>query len=86
MKGSEPLSFDWDALVPFLVHPLKVRIVEALLWVGEPLSATDLTKLIGDEQFGLSHVSYHVVSEAGALEVVRKRQVRGSTEKFYFFP
>jgi DNA-binding transcriptional ArsR family regulator len=80
-------AFDWNALVPHIVHPLKVRIVEALWWVGQPLSASDLTKLIGDEKFGLSHVSYHVATlgEAGALEVVRKREVRGATEKFYFF-
>jgi hypothetical protein len=34
-----------------------------------------------------AHVSYHVATlgEAGALEVVRKREVRGATEKFYFF-
>jgi Helix-turn-helix domain len=86
MEGHEP-SFDWEALVPRIVHPLKVSIVEALWWVGEPLSATDLSKLIGDEKFGLSHISYHMVrlAKSGAIEVVRKRQVRGSVEKFYFF-
>jgi DNA-binding transcriptional ArsR family regulator len=86
MKGGE-LSFDWDALVPRVLHPLKVAIVEALGWVGKPLSATDLTKLLDDDDFGLSHVSYHLLklAEAGVIEVVRRRKVRGSVEKFYFF-
>lgn len=91
-------QFDWEALVPRVIHPLKVRIIEGLRWVGEPLSASDLTKLVGEQEgpkptkddpaYALSHVSYHVVklAEAGVIEQVRRRQVRGATEKFYFFP
>jgi Helix-turn-helix domain len=85
VKGDE--QFSWDVLVPHIVHPLKVSIVEALWWIGEPLSATDLMKVIGDEKYGLSHISYHMVklANAGAIEVVGSRPVRGSLEKFYFF-
>lgn len=85
MEGAEP--FAWDTLVSHAVHPLKVSIVEALRWIDEPLSASDLTKVIDDEKYGLSNVSYHMVklAEAGAIEVVRTRPVRGSLEKFYFF-
>lgn len=85
VNGEE--RFAWDALVPHVVHPLKVSIVEAMQWIGQPLSASDLTKVIDDEEFGLSHVSYHMVklAKAGVIEVVGQRQVRGSLEKFYFF-
>jgi hypothetical protein len=85
VEGAEP--FAWDALVPHIVHPLKVLIVEAMQWIDEPLSASDLTKVIDDEKYGLSHVSYHTVrlASAGVIEVVRTRPVRGSLEKFYFF-
>lgn len=85
MEGGE--RFTWDALVPHIVHPLKVLILEALRWIDEPLSASDLTKVIDEEKYGLSHVSYHMVrlANAGAIEVVRTRPVRGSLEKFYFF-
>jgi hypothetical protein len=66
---------------------LQVLIVEAMQWIGVPLSASDLTKIVDDEKYGLSHVSYHVVKLAstGLIEVVRTRPVRGSLEKFYFF-
>jgi DNA-binding transcriptional ArsR family regulator len=79
--------FDWETLVPLVVHPLKVTAIEALEWIGQPLSASDLTKIIDDEKMGLSHVSYHLnrLGAVGALKVVRRRQVRGSVEKFYFF-
>lgn len=84
IKGGE-LSFDSDALAPRAAHPLKVAIVEALGWVGRPLSASDLTKLIDDERFGLSHVSYHLakLAEAGTVEVARSRRLGGSTVRFY---
>ncbi len=85
-KGGEP-SFEWDVLVPRAIHPLRVAIIEALRWVDRPLSASELTKLIDDQDAGLSHISYHVgrLADVGALKKVRQRQVRGSTEKFYSF-
>jgi hypothetical protein len=80
-------QFEWDALVPHIVHPLKVSVVEAMQWIGEPLSASDLTKILDNDNVGLSHVSYHMnkLAKAGAIKVVRRRPVRGSVEKFYFF-
>src|SRR4051812_33329334 len=35
----------WEPFLPHLVHPLKVTIVEALLWIGEPLSAVQFGKV-----------------------------------------
>jgi DNA-binding transcriptional ArsR family regulator len=87
MEGGE-LSFEWDVLVPRVVHPLKVAIIEAIRSIGQPLSASELTKVIDIEEFPLSNVSYHVrrLAEVGVVKAVRKRQVRGSVETFYFFP
>ena len=84
-EGGEP--FDWSALVPRVAHPLRVAIVEALLWIDQPLSSTDLVKLMDSPEIYLSHVAYHVgrLVEAGVLKPVRRRQVRGATETFYFF-
>lgn len=79
--------FDWGAFVPSIVNPIKVAIVEAMQYLEHPLSATELTRLFDDPEFNLPSVSYHVVTLAKveALVKVRERQVRGSTEKFYFF-
>jgi DNA-binding transcriptional ArsR family regulator len=84
---SEPgKDFDWAALVTQLVHPTKVTVVEAMLWIDQPLSATDLARSF-DGEFGISHISYHLKSLAkvGVLKSVGQRQVRGATETFYFF-
>jgi hypothetical protein len=79
--------FDWEGLVPLVVHPVKVAIIEAIEWIDRPLSASELTKIIGDPKFGLSHVAYHLKSlgEIGVLKVVSRQKVRGSVEKFFSF-
>lgn len=86
-QGNEPLPFSWEALVPRLVHPIKVAVVEAIAYVGQPLAATELRRLL-DGEFELSAISYHVVGLAkiGALVKVEEQQVRGATKKSYFFP
>jgi hypothetical protein len=85
--GSEPFAFAWETLVPRLVHPTKVAIVEAVAWIGQPLSAVDLREVF-DERLDLSSISYHVVqlAKVGALVKVSERQVRGAVKKSYFFP
>lgn len=86
-RGEQP--FDWDWLVPLLIHPAKVAIVEALAWIGQPLSPTEMANLFSDNRdFYLSLISHHVreLAKVGALEMVKTRPVRGATEKFYFFP
>lgn len=87
VEGNEPLPFDWSTLVPRLVHPMKVAIIEALAYVGQPLSATDFSKVFG-EQFDVPFISYHVVelAKAEAIVKVQELEVRGAIKKSYFFP
>lgn len=84
MKGDEP--FDWAMLVPHVVHPLQVAIVEALWWIDRPLAASDL-ELVFERRFGLSLISYHVLQlrKAEVLEEVAREQVRGALKRLYFF-
>jgi hypothetical protein len=84
VDGNEP--FDWGVLVPHIVNPTKVAVIEAMWWIGVPLSSRDLSKVLEDE-WGLSAIAYHVrtLSETGTLRAIRRRQVRGSVETFYFF-
>jgi len=83
--GEQP--FEWGPLVPLLIHPIKVGIVEALWKGGKPLSATELTRGFFKGELGLANVSYHLtqLAKRGALEKVGERQVRGARENFYFF-
>lgn len=77
---------DWSALVPRLIYPTKVWIIEAMQWLEKPLSARDLEGVFRDEK-SLSLCEYHLLSlaEAGIVEVVHRRRVRGACESPYFF-
>jgi repressor of nif and glnA expression len=80
-------SFDWETLVPLLVHPVKVAIIEAMDWIEAPLSATDIDKL-SSGQVGVSLISYHLrkLAEIGAIKRVRQETVRGAVQTFYGLP
>jgi Helix-turn-helix domain len=88
MEASAPdatrSSFDWETLVALLIHPVKVSIIEAMSWVGEPLSATDLDRILSG-QVGVSLISYHLrkLVELGVIQPVRKDAVRGAIQTFY---
>ncbi len=86
MIGDE-LQFDWAGLVPHFVHPIKVEIIEAMIWIGQPLSASELAQVFFSE-YDLSRVSYHLskLAKAGVFEQVGQRQVRGAMQRFYYFP
>lgn len=77
-------SFEWGTLVPRLVHPLKVAIIEALDWIEVPMSAKELD-LVLNEEFGLSLVSYHMrkLADVGAIVPVEQKAVRGALQTFY---
>lgn len=81
-EGGE--QFEWDALVPPLVHPMKVEIIEAMLWVNRPLSAVLLHRLF-DKRTHLGLVAYHLrtIVEMGFAEKVGERPARGALETFY---
>ena len=85
-NGHGSLSVDWEQLARATAHPLRVSILEILgIDGGRILSPSDLSKEL---QIPLSNTNYHVteLSQAGLIELVRERQVRGATEHFYRIP
>jgi hypothetical protein len=76
--------FNWGLLVPYLVHPLKVAIIETMQWIDVPLSPKELDRIF-DEQFGVSLVSYHMrtLADVGVVEKVGQQSVRGALQSFY---
>jgi hypothetical protein len=77
-------SFEWEMLIPHLIHPVKVVIIEAMEWIEVPLSAKELDRVF-DEEFGLPLVAYHVrtLADVGAIEKAGQRSVRGALQTFY---
>jgi hypothetical protein len=85
----DDLSIDWAAIVPLVVHSTRVEIIEALAWIGQPLSSTELRNVFDEPvDHYLSRVSYHVgkLTEFGILEATGHREKsRRPKETLYFF-
>lgn len=69
-----------------LLHPTQLLIIEAIWRIEEPLSATLLQAIYGD-QISLSLFSYHCrrLERIQVLEKVGEIPVRGVSEKLYDF-
>lgn len=82
--------FDWSVFVSRLVHPTKVTAIEAMLWIGRPLSATELEKIASANPV-LSEFSHHLntLIDMGLMERVAKCKSRraqsSKPETFVFF-
>jgi hypothetical protein len=81
-------SVDWEAMVAQVIHPAKVAIIEALAWIGRPLSPSLMAEIFSESDLYLSLIAYHVkgLADMGLLEIVTTKPVRGALERFYFFP
>ncbi len=79
-------QFDWQWLVSQTVHPVKVAIVEALMWIGRPVTSNDLFNSF-DRPGSIGNVSYHVneLARMEVLYVVERRAMRGLKERYFFF-
>lgn len=78
------------SLVAQVIHPIKLAVIEALLWIGRPLSSSQLAEVLADLDYdkvysGLIVHHVHGLEEHGLLEVVERRQVRGAVETFFYF-
>lgn len=82
--GAQTLSPPWGDWVPLFMHPIKVFIIEAFVWIEEPLSARTVELLIGDGT-NVANLSYHMrtLAEHGILENAYEVSVRGALQKFY---
>jgi hypothetical protein len=85
---SEALNGDvfWERLAFRLLHPVQGEILEAMAWIGMPMSAVDLVKVLCEE-ISLPTVAYHVrrLAEIDALELTEERHIRGALKRSYRF-
>jgi dihydrofolate reductase len=75
--------FVWESLVPRLIHPLKLAIIEALLAAGRPVAPSDLASILEETP---RCVRYHCghMAESGVLRLHPGEQ--DDEEPTYFFP
>jgi hypothetical protein len=80
-------DFCWQAVVPLIVHPTKVTIIELLQLEQRPLSATRMSKRIDDPKLTVAQLHYHceTLLKAGVLRLEGTVPRGASNEKFYWF-
>ena len=74
----------WEEAVILLLHPTQLLILEALARLGLPVSAS-IMEQVSDGQIRLANFDYHLkrLETLGLLEVVDRKQRRGTAEKFF---
>ena len=80
-------DFAWETLVPMVIHPIRVAIIEVMIRLETPVSARDVQLMLEEpEDQSVSVVSYHMrcLAEFGAIEETGSRSVRGANQTFYF--
>lgn len=80
-------SMDWSDLVPLVLHKTKLVILEAMLWIDEPLSAVDIQRMC-DGKLSTSAISYHLKNLSADHPVLRlydEEPIRGARKKRYYF-
>jgi hypothetical protein len=74
----------WITALYSLHHPIVITVMEALLWIGEPLSATAIAKMSSGE-WSSGTISHHFVrlAERGVVEKRYERPRLGVSEHYY---
>lgn len=52
-------GFPWGGLAARVIHPVQVEVIEALLWIDLPLTATDLLHVFDAKRSGLL-IEHHI--------------------------
>lgn len=75
----------WTTVAGRLLHETQLWIIEAMLWTGEPQSASDLARSFSDGGADVREVAYHArrLRRLGVLKIVGSRKIRGATQTFY---
>jgi DNA-binding transcriptional ArsR family regulator len=70
------------ATAELLLHPVRMRILQTL-FDSEPMTTTQLRDRIPDVAPATMYRQIAVLADAGVLEVVAERRVRGTVERSY---
>lgn len=70
------------ATTKLLLHPVRLRIVQEML-DGQPLTTSQLRTRLPDIPTATMYRQVVTLSEAGVLEVIAERRVRGAVERTY---
>jgi len=92
LPAGEPLAaeeFCWSSLIAATVHPVKVAIIEALLWIEEPISGAQFGRLFrgAGQGFYESNIRFHLhaLVKMGLLEAAPVQGSGSSAKEKRFY-
>ena len=85
MTSGDGGGFDWAAVVPRIVNPTKIAIIELLERERLPLSASRILRLLDDPEITLAQLDYHckTLKQAGVLTETAGDPRAAANEVFY---
>jgi hypothetical protein len=83
--GAGDKRFNWETFVSRALHPIQLAMVEALIFIGLPISPGDLSQMYGEDECTPSHTGYHIkfLVDHDIIELFDTEQVRGTTRHLY---
>jgi hypothetical protein len=81
----EAAAVDWDGLLARILHPTQFQVIEAMHWIGRPMSASRLVHVLDRDRGDLSAVSYHLrrLKELKIVRLCSTKRARGTRERLY---
>lgn len=78
----DEMELDSEARIRAFTHPYRMRILHALKEIGEPVTATDVARKLGD---GPGKVHYHmrILEKVGIVVLARTESVNGIVARYY---
>jgi len=72
-------DFSWDEIEPRAIHPVQVQMIEALLYIGRPLTVADFFRLFDGKPSTMA-LLHHVerLIRVGVLAVDGWERIRGA--------
>lgn len=82
--GGDNDDFFWGVMGARLIHPAQVAIIEAMRWIGLPLSASDLIDILDDDELGrrLEHHLRRLVKLGAVVPVDLKTSNSAATQRY----
>jgi hypothetical protein len=78
----DELELDTEERIRAFTHPYRMKLLHALKEIGEPATATDLARKLGDGP-GKAHYHVRILESVGIVVLARTESVNGIVARYY---
>ena len=78
----DELELDTEERIRAFTHPYRMKLLHALKEIGEPATATDLARKLGDGP-GKAHYHMRILEGVGIVVLAKTESVNGIVARYY---